>query len=169
MISPKITPVPGSISDKVNKTLIWNIYDNMGLTTCLYRILQEKDKGVQDEWYHFMLYNIFNGLCYNDRQLHRFLAIGMTSKEYISKDYYALQNMLEQIPRESLTQYCNILQNAAFWNTRPADERALKNLMYSLALDSDDSDKVKWTAASEYLNQNSTSMYCEFAEHFKKK
>src|SRR3954464_10502748 len=116
----------------------------MHLTACLYSILLQKDKRVQDEWYNFMLYNIFNGCCDNDRQLHRFISIGITSKEYISKEYYALQNMLEQMPRESLTQYCSILQNATFWNTRPADERALKSLMYTLALDSDNSDKVKW-------------------------
>jgi hypothetical protein len=46
--------------------LIWNIYDNMSLAACLYRILQEKDKGVQDEWYTFMMYNVFNGLYWGD-------------------------------------------------------------------------------------------------------
>ena len=164
-----LTPLPASIKAKVNKMLIWNIYDNMGLTACLYRILLTRDEGVNDPWYHFMLYNIFNGLYYNDRKLNRFNAIGITSKEYISKDYYALQNMLQQMPRESLVQYCGILGKAPFWEARPADEKALRTFLYTLANDEEDSDKIKSNAAHEYVTQNSTSMYCEFAEHFLKK
>lgn len=164
-----VTPVPVNIKNKVNKMLLWNIYDNMGLAACLYRVLLEKDKAVKDDWYDFMLYNVFNGLCYNDRELHRFISIGITQKEFISKDYYSMQNMLEQIPRESLTQYCTILQNASFWNNRTGDEKALKSLMYTLAIDPDNSDKTKSNAAADFLNYHSTSMYCEFAEHFKKK
>jgi hypothetical protein len=41
--------------------------------------------------------------------------------------------------------------------------------MYTLAIGSDDSDKAKWNAANDFLNENSTSMYCEFADHFKRK
>lgn len=164
-----LTPIPESIKDKVAKMIIWNIYDNMNLTACLYRVFEEKDKGKTDQWFDFMIYNIFNGLCYNDRELHRFIAIGVTPKEYISKDYYALQNMLEQMPRESISQYCTLLQNGNFWTTRTADEKALKNLMYTLALDSDDSDKTRWNAANDFETNNGTSLYCEFADHFKKK
>jgi Peptidase family M48 len=165
----KPTPIPATIKEKTDKMLIWNIYDNMNLAACLYRILQEKDKGVQDEWYTFMMYNIFNGLYYNDKELHRFIAIGVVPKEFISKDYYGLQNFLEQMPRETLLKYCTILHNAGFWSSRSTDERALKNLIYTLAIDSDDSGKTKQNAVSEFLNQNSTSMYCEFADQFKRK
>jgi hypothetical protein len=165
----KPTPIPATVKEKTEKMLIWNIYDNMNLAACLYRVLQEKDKGVQDEWYNFMMYNIFNGLYYNDKELHRFIAIGVVPKELISKDYYALQNFLQQIPRENLLQYCISLHNAGFWNTRPTDEKALKSLLYTLAIDSDNSDKARQNAANEFLNGNSTSMYCEFADHFKRK
>lgn len=164
-----LTSIPRTIKEKADKMLIWNIYDNMSLAACLYRILQEKDKGVQDEWYTFMMYNVFNGLYYNDKALHRFIAIGVVPKELTSKDYYSLQNFLEQIPRENLLQYCTTLHNATFWNSRPADEKALKSLMYTLAINSDDSDKAKWNAANEFINDNPTSIYCEFAEHFKRK
>ena len=82
--------------------LIWNLYTTGNLTPCLYRILLEKDKGNKDPWYDFMVSNIFYGLYYADRNLDRFNAIGITPKEYISRDYYALQTLFEQIPRESL-------------------------------------------------------------------
>jgi hypothetical protein len=164
-----LTLIPASIKDKTTKMLIWNIYDNMDLTACLYRVLQEKDKGNKDVWYDFMVSNIFSGLCFNDRELHRFNAIGIIPKEYISKDYYQLQNMLEQMPRTDLQQFCSTLQNAAFWKTLPNDEKALKNIMYTLAIDPNDSEKNKWNVAGDFIRNNSTSMYCEFADQFKKK
>jgi hypothetical protein len=145
------------------------MYDNMNLAACLYRILLEKDKGTPDEWYNFMIYNIFNGLYYNDKQLHRSIAIGVVPKEFISKDYYALQNFLQQVPAEDLLKYCTTLQSAGFWNPRPTDERALKSLMAALAIDPDESTKGRQNAAESFLNEHSTSMYCEFADHFKKK
>src|ERR1700722_10629679 len=165
----KPTPVAQTIKEKAGKMLIWNMYDNMNLAACLYRILLEKDKGTPDEWYNFMIYNIFNGLYYNDKQLHRFIAIGVVPKEFISKDYYALQNFLQQVPREDLLKYCTTLQSAGFWNSRSTDERALKSLMSALAIDPDESTKGRQNAAESFLNEHSTSMYCEFADHFKKK
>jgi len=116
-----------------------------------------------------MVYNVFAGLYYNDRELNRFNAIGITPKEYISKDYYQLQNMLEQMPRESLQQYVTNLQNADFWKRSSADEKALKSLMYTLALDPNDTQKNRLTAADDFIRNNSASMYREFAEYFKKK
>lgn len=165
----KSTTVPLSIKDKVCKMIIWNIFDNVGLTACLYRVLQQKDLGVRDEWYVFMLSNIFNALCYQSRELHRFLAIGITPKELISAEYYSLQTMLEQMPQESLVQYCKVLQSAHFWTSRSADEMALKGLMYTLAIDPDDSERTRRSAAENFIKDHSTSMYCEFADHFKKK
>jgi len=165
----KNTPVPGNIKYKVSKMIIWNIFDNAGLTACLYRILQQKDKGVQDEWYVFMLNNVFNALCYHSKELHRFLAIGIMPKELISADYYALQTMLEQMPQESLVQYCKVLHAGSFWSSRPEDEKALRALMYTIAIDPDDSERNRRSAAETFVNDHSTSLYCEFADHFKKK
>ncbi len=168
-VTIKLTAIPPAIKTKATKMLIWNIFDNMGLTACLYRVLLEKDKGNTDAWYDFMVHNIFTGLNYNDRQLQRFIAIGITPKEYISKDYYALQNMLEQMPKESLSQYCTALQKASFWSGMPVDAVGLKSLMYTLAIDPDISDKPKYNAARDFTENNPASMYCEFANHFKKK
>ena len=72
----KQTPIPAVIQDKATKMLIWNLYQNMALTPCLYRIMLEKDKGAKDEWYDFMVDNVFVGLFFADKQLHRFNAAG---------------------------------------------------------------------------------------------
>ncbi len=165
----RLTPVPVAIRDKSDKILLWNMYYNMNLTQCLYRIFMEKDKGNMDKWYDFMLSNVFAALYYSDRQLNRFNAVGIIPKEYISKNYYELQTMLEQIPRESLEQYCKSLQGESFWASLTPAEKGLKGLMYTLALDPDNSEKNKARAAKEFAANNSASMYCEFSDNFEKK
>jgi hypothetical protein len=128
----------------------------------------EKDNGNKDAWYDFMLHNVFAGLSYSDKELHRFSAIDVQPKEYISKDYYELQTMLEQMPRESLEQYCKTLQQADFWKGMSRNETNLKKLMYTIAIDAGD-EKNKAAIAEEYTNNNNNSLYCEFAKSFVKK
>ena len=165
----RLTPIPVAVQDKANKMLLWNLYSSVSLTPCLYRILQIKDHGNTDTWYDFMLSNIFAGLYYSDRMLNRFNAIGVVPKEYISRDYYALQTLLEQMPRESLMQTCRILQDEGFWHNLPEPEKDLKALVFTLALDPDSSDRNKARAAHVFSTGNSNSMYCEFAQNFEKK
>ncbi|MBS1605136.1 MAG: M48 family metalloprotease [Bacteroidetes bacterium] len=160
------TPLPATVLDKVNKMMIWDLYSTTNLTECLYRILLLKDKGYKDPWYDFMAGNIFSGLYYADRELARFNAIGIVQKELISKDYYALQTMLEQIPRDNLRQYCQDMHSQAFW--RSNDEKDLGTLLNTLALDPDNSDKNKDRAAHAFSSANASSMYCEFAKNFEK-
>lgn len=167
--NPHFTPIPASIQDKANKMLLWNMYSGINLTPCLYRILLIKDKGNTDTWYDFMLANVFAGLYYSDRMLNRFNAIGVVPKEVISKDYYALQSLLEQIPRDNLKQACESLQNEGFWKNMPAAEKDLKSFVFTLALDPDDSDKNKARAARMFSSGNANSMYCELAQNFEKK
>jgi len=167
--SMKETPIPQSIKDKANKILIWNIFDNQDLTACLYRILLEKDKGNKDEWYDFMVYAVFSGLYYADQQLNRFNAIGVTPKEFISKDYYSLQTLLEQIPKDNLEQVCRQLQNAAFWQSTGNDCKGLKAFFTTLNFDAEASVKTKERAAKDFTESNPSSMYCEFTDHFKSK
>jgi hypothetical protein len=166
---PAMTPIPAIVKEKVNKMLIWNLYSSVDLTPCLYRILLEKDKGNKDPWYDFMVSNIFYGLFYSDRQLNRFNAIGIMPKEYISRDYYALQTTLEQMPRETLRQYCETFRTEAFWTSLPGPEKGLKELLYTLALDPDDSERNKAKAAHTFASDNNSSMYYEFASNFEKK
>jgi len=165
----KTTSVPATIKEKAAKMALWNLFDNLDLTACLYRIFLEKDKGNTDPWYDFMVYNIFSGLYYSDKQLDRFNAIGIIPKEYISEQYYHLQTMLEQMPKESIEQYCKQLGDAPFWQSMPADAKDLKNLINTLNFDTAPSDKNQTAAAKGFMDDNPTSMYCEFADHFKKK
>ncbi|MCS3796353.1 M48 family metalloprotease [Niastella sp. OAS944] len=167
-VTATLTPIPANITDKANKMLIWNMYSNMSLTPCLYRILLEKDKGNTDAWYDFMFNNIISGLYYSDRELHRFNAIGVIQKEYISKDYYELQTMFEQIPREQLEQLCKQFHNAGFWQNMPSSEKALKSFLYTLALDPDNSTTKKSQAAKAFTTDNANSMYYELAKNFEK-
>ncbi|HEY4107411.1 M48 family metalloprotease [Puia sp.] len=164
-----LTPIPASIQDRANKMLLWNMYSGVSLTPCLYRILLIKDKGNTDLWYDFMLSNIFAGLYYSDRVLNRFNAIGVVPKEVISRDYYALQTLLEQIPRDNLKQACQTLQNGGFWKNMPSVEKDLKSFVFTLALDPDDSDRNKARAAHLFSTGNANSMYNELAQNFEKK
>ena len=148
--------------------IIWNMFSNSNLTACLYRVFVEKDKGKTDTWYDFMVSNIFSGLYYSDKQLHRFSSIGVMKKEYISKTYYELQSMLEQMTTENLSAYCSSLQSHTFWKNLSTDEKALKTLMYSLTLDTQSTGKEIAKTAKEFSASNPSSMYCEFSTHFSK-
>lgn len=162
-----LTAIPSSVKEKANRILIWNLFDDLKLTACLYRIFLEKDKGNNDPWYDFMVHNIVQGLYYSDKQLNRFRSIGIVPKEYISKDYYALQTALEQIPRENLQQFCSVSRSLAFWQSLPADAVGLKSLMAALNTGESNEDKANASAAKAFLETYSNSMYCEFANHFK--
>ena len=167
-ITGKLTPVPTEIKERANKMLIWNIYDNLSLTESLYRIFLEKDKGNIDPWYDFMIYNVLSGLYYSNKQLNRFNAIGIKSKEFISKSYYELQNLLEQVPANTLEELIKAGSNAAFWSNLPADAKGMKALFTSLNFDTVNATTAEAAAANNFVNSNPSSMYCEFAEHFKK-
>lgn len=168
--NPQATPIPAAIREKANKMLIWNLYTSGTLTPCLYRILLEKDKGIKDPWYDFMVSNIFFGLYYADRQLNRFNAIGIIPKEYISRDYYSLQTLLEQIPRESLRQSCETFRKGAFWTSLPGAENNFRDLMDFMALNTDETNQKQLAkAAHTFAADNSSSMYCEFADYIQKK
>lgn len=164
----RYTPIPATIAEKVNKMLVWNLYSSTDLTECLYYILLQKDKGNTDAWYDFMISNVFSGLYYADRELARFNAIHVMPKEYISRDYYSLQNMLEQIPRDNLKQYCQAMQEQTFWQSLSPAEKDLRQLLHTLTLDPDSSDRNKAKAAHTFATTNTTSMYCEFAKNFDK-
>lgn len=165
----KLTPISPAIHEISTRMMLWNMFNNMSLTPCLYRILLEKDNGKSDVWYDFMIHNIFTGLFYADRELKRFNAIGIVPKEYVSKEYYELQTLLEQFPRDRLEQFCKSLQSAPFWNNIAVPEKSLKQFFYTLAFDPDNSDKNKSRAAKVFIIENNTSMYREFAGIFETK
>jgi hypothetical protein len=161
-----LTPIPSSIKEKANRIIIWNLFDNLSLTACLYQVLLQKDNGNTDEWYDFMVHNVMAGLYFSDKQLNRFHAVGIVQKELVSRNYYELQNMLEQIPKDKLEQYYKAFLALGFWKNMSSDANGLKNLMSSLNDAPEDANSEKTKAAKNFIASNGTSMYCEFAEHF---
>lgn len=163
-----MTAINSSIKERVTKMMVWNLFNNMSLTPCLYRVLLEKDKGNKDPWFDFMAYNVFMGLLYADNDMHRFNAIGIMPKEYISRNYYELQTMLEKIPREDLRQSCQTFKQADFWKEMRTPELSLKGFVDYLAFSTTD-EKERDRKAVDFMSTNPTSLYCEFVTIFKKK
>ncbi|MBW8682935.1 M48 family metalloprotease [Chitinophaga rhizophila] len=165
------TPIPAGIKEKADKMVIWNMYCNMSLATCTYRILLAKDKYADDPWFDFMLHNVILELAYADKDLHRFSAIGVTQKEYVSKDFYELQTMLEQIPREELDKSCKSMQEAAFWSKMTDAERGFKKLMLAITAANPGGgyDANIRSSKRVYSVDFSTSAYREYTEELPKK
>lgn len=167
-VNGKPTPIPAAIREKALKMQLWNMYMNMNLTACMYEILLEKDNGNTDPWYDFMARNIISGLYYADRDMSRFNAVGVTKKEVISKDYYELQTMFEQIPREKLEEISKTVLAAQSGTNNKKDEAAFHRFMQSLTTDVDFSQANKTTISKTFINGNENSLYAEFAHKFDK-
>ncbi|NML23728.1 M48 family metalloprotease [Pseudoflavitalea sp. G-6-1-2] len=164
-----LTPVPAAIRERANRIIVWNLYRNDVITGSLYRILLEKDKGNNNNWYDLMFANAITSLYYADRELHRFGTIGMVKKENVSSEYYQLQTMLEQIPREQLETIAKKLGSASFWSKAQPDEKSLKSFLSTLTFDADVSRQNRSKAAEEFIKAFPTSPYIEFASPFEKK
>ena len=161
------TPVPESIHKLADKMIVWNLYNNMNLTPALYRIMLIKDKGNNDPWYDVMVYNIFAGLYLADKNLARFNSIGVAPKELISKDYFATQTMLEQIPASQLESDVKIMSALPFWSAASADSRGFKDFLTSLISEEKVSKKQQALYSKEFLADYPVSIYAEIAYKFK--
>ena len=160
------TPIPASIHEAADKMIVWNLYNNMNLTPALYRIMLIKDKNNKDPWYDVMVYNIFAGLYYADKKLARFNSIGVVPKELISKDYYATQSLLEQIPAAQLESDVKMMGKLPFWSAASVDSRGFKTLLTSLLSGDDLSKKQQEVYSKEFIANYPTSIYAEIATKF---
>jgi hypothetical protein len=61
------------------------------------------------------------------------------------------------------------MQKTVFWSNATEDAKALKSLIAILNSDIEKAEKEYNNAAQNYITSHAESMYCEFAEHFKKK
>ncbi len=161
------TPLPAALHNIADKMIVWNLYNNMNLTPALYRIMLIKDKGNKDPWYDVMVYNIFAGLYLADKNLARFNSIGVTPKELISKDYFATQTMLEQIPASQLESDVKIMGALPFWSTASVDSRGFKTFLTSLISGEEVSKKQQALYSKEFLAHYPVSIYAEIANKFK--
>ncbi|WP_430895183.1 MULTISPECIES: M48 family metalloprotease [unclassified Paraflavitalea] len=161
-----VTPIPKTIKTKVNKMILWNLFNNQNLTACLYRIMLVKDNNNSDAWYDFMFHNSVIGLYYSDKNLMRFNSINVVQKELVSKNYFELQTALEQMPTDDIKLLYEGLQKLDFWKSLNSDEKGLRDLFNSLA-NADYTDKsVRPKASKNYVQQYPNSMYAEFAVQF---
>lgn len=160
------TPVPVSIHEAADKMIVWNLYNNMNLTPALYRIMLIKDKNNKDPWYDVMVYNIFAGLYYADKKLSRFNSIGVVKKELISKDYFATQTLLEQIPAAQLASDVKMMGTLPFWSSASVDSRGFKTFLTSLISGDEISKKQQVQYSKEFLANYPTSLYAEIATKF---
>lgn len=157
--------IPTSIVNEAKKIIIFDLFNDSNLTACIYRIFLDKDNGINDPWYDFILHNIFFGLWYATNDLNRFNVIKIKPKEYISKSYYEVQTMLEQMSAEEIEKIYSDLSKGSFWQQMPADALAVKGLMENINV----SKKQKNLTGSgkDYIKNYPNSIYCEFANNFK--
>lgn len=154
------------LKQKIKKAIIWNLFTDASITECMYRILIEKEK-TNDEWYDFMAYNSFFGLIYSTNNFKRFKAIDIKQKEIISKDYFRLQTMLEQISIEDLQKSYNLLKNSAFWSNVDFDAKELRTVFDSF-VNQPDNNKSNNDNINTYIKTYKSSMYCELLNYLKK-
>jgi hypothetical protein len=159
------TPLPKSLVEKVNKMILWNLFDNQNFTACLYRLLQAADGQQFDSWHLFMMHNVFTGLAFADQELRRFNVINVVQKEYIAQSYYELQTMLAQMPATSLQLYSRRLADGEFWQHLPSDARNLRSFLQTLSSQEANS-KARANAAKSFSTSFTSSMYCELTDHF---
>lgn len=157
--------IPTSIVKEAKKIIIFDLFNDLNLTACLYRLFLDKDNGITDAWYDFMLHDVFFGLWYATNDLNRFNAIKIKPKEYISKSYYQMQTMLEQLTMEEIEKIYNDLAKANFWQQMPADAKAVKDLMQNI--NTAKKQKSITGASKEYIANHPNSIYCEFANSVK--
>ena len=160
------TPINSQLKQKIKKAIIWNLFTDASLTACMYRLLIEKEN-TKDYWYDMMVYNTFFGLIHSTNNFKRFKAIDVLQKEFISKDYYRLQTMLEQIAVEDLQKCYNILKNAPFWNNIEIEARELMPI-YDGVINNVESTKQLNEKINNYLKNYNTSMFCELLNYLKK-
>jgi hypothetical protein len=161
------TPIPANIKVLAKKIMLWNLFDDKHLTSCAYRVLLEKDNGNMDAWYDFMLHNVLFGLVYSSKQYKRFNAINIKPKELISKKYYQLQTMFEQVSTENLEAYFAEMGKSNFWNNLSADDRAFKNFETEVIAKESMLKEVN-SLANTFTKVYEETFFVEFVNHFKK-
>ncbi|WP_255157337.1 M48 family metalloprotease [Ferruginibacter sp. HRS2-29] len=162
-----LTPISASLKADVNKSIIWSLFVNSNLTSAFYRLLLEKDRGNFDAWHKVMAAYIMNGLFYADKKLSRFNVINIRSKEYISSNYYELQTMFEQFPRDRLESSCKECFNQPFWQQASADERSFRSLLAYLNFTGEQSASEIKSMRKEFQESYGQSLYLEFIEQIK--
>lgn len=160
------TAIPSEIRARARKVIIWDLFQQMKLTACLFRVFREKDLGDKDPWLDFMVYNVIAALNYASGQMNRFNAIAVQQKELVSQDYFAIQTLFEQIPADELAALVRKGAALPFWSAVSAEEREFRQFMVTINGE-EKSAKEKEAAARQYMNSYPGSIYSEVCQHFR--
>lgn len=158
--APK-TPIPMQLKLVANKSIIWNLYRLGSFTDALYRIFLLTDDGQRDYWTDFMFTNIIISLYNEDAMLNRSNVIRIKPKEYIGREYYALQTMLEQVTTDDLA----ILKNNAMQypiSNMGAEESAFKGVLKSISLNPEEYKYSKKEKKKEYAGKLLKTIYFDY-------
>lgn len=120
------TPIPQNVHDAAFEIAIMNSFVNKNLTSCFYRLIQEKEVKPNLEIYDFLSNAIFHSLLLSVNNMERFNVLRIKKKKDVSTNYFELQNFLEQISEKSLIVLCNQMNT----NFKTNDKEALDILEY---------------------------------------
>ena len=94
--------IPLSIHDVAKDVWIWNLIESKNLNMAFYRVLLEMDAGRHVEKYKNEMKLIIALIYLEDLRMNRFMNLGMVRKEFVSKDFNAMQNYFEQLSQADL-------------------------------------------------------------------
>jgi hypothetical protein len=154
------TPIPQNIHDAAFEIAIMNSFVNKNLTSCFYRLIQEKEVKPNLEIYDFLSNAIFHSLLLSVNNMERFNVLRIKKKKDVSTNYFELQNFLEQVSEKSLVELCNQMST----NYKPTDNEALNVLEYYKTLSSTPAEKkasYKSNFVTKFKNDYPNSIYFE--------
>lgn len=160
-LNPPHTPIPASLKTIAAKSIIWNLYRYGSFTSALYRLNLLADSGIKDSWTDFMFTNVLISLYAEDVMLNRSNVIKVKPKEYIGKDYYALQTMLEQVTADDLNTIKNTALQYEIANLGD-DEKKFRSVLKSLAANPEEYKYSKKDKKKEYQERLTKTIYFEY-------
>lgn len=116
------TPIPKNVKDAAFEISIIDLYVNRNITKCLYRLMQEKEKHLDNERYNFLNNAVFNLLMLSSVELSRFNVLGIRKSKDVSTDYFSLQTFLEKTPETKLKEICQQLDTTRQFTNKEAIE-----------------------------------------------
>lgn len=97
-----LSEIPLAIHNATKDVWIWNLIESKNLNMSCYRVMLEMDAGRDLEKYKKELKLILSLIYLEDLRMNRFMNLGMVRKEFVSKDFNAMQNYFEQLSQAEL-------------------------------------------------------------------
>lgn len=152
------TDIPKAVRDAAFEIAIMDMYVNRNITRCFYRLMQEKENGINPALYDFMARALLNNLLVSVKNMERFNVLRIRKKEDVSSDYFELQNFLEQIPEKNLAASCTQLNTA---HTLDKEEQGLIDYLQILSTDHADKKTAVKNHTKIFKDNFPSSIYLE--------